>query len=297
MDDDRNTIPRGDGLGARRIQREFRLHADRQLSLATIPNLLMAAGVKALVKALCPTCSKRYSRPIPSECVQMDAIKVLPGVYQYTAIDDCSRFRPLCVWPQRNGRHALLFVDRVVEEMPFPIQQIRTDRGIDFFSEVVQKNLQQECIKFRPISPRSLYLKCKIKRSPLTDRIEVRWRHSPQNLDIAQRIEKWPLNYNWRRSHGSLSDKTPVEAIAFPDRLMPMREDVLRCLRIEPKTDSIPQLENQSSDSGTTPTFVQARGEFGRQVIGARGKLKTTRSIDIKSVTRTAQHLMRLRRR
>jgi transposase InsO family protein len=239
MDDDWTAILRlrGDGLGARRIQGELRLHADRQLSLATIHKVLKAARVKPLVKAHRPTRSKRYSRSIPGECVQMDTMKVVPGVYQYTAIDDCSRFRVLGVYPRRSGRNTLLFLDRVVEEMPFPIQRMQTDRGTEFFAEVVQKRLQQECIKFRPIPPRSPHLNGKVERSQLTDLIEFWSRHSPQVPDIAQRIEEWQFDYNWRRSHGSLSGRTPVEAIAVPDHLMPMREDVSRAY--EPSRERI----------------------------------------------------------
>jgi len=88
----------------------------------------------------------------------MDTMKIARGVYQYTAIDDCSRFRVLAVYPRRNARNMLLFLDRVIEEMPFPIQRIQTDRGGEFFAESVQRRLMSECIKFRPIPPRFPHL-------------------------------------------------------------------------------------------------------------------------------------------
>ena len=63
----------------------------------------------------------------------MDTTKIAPGIIQYTAVDDCSRYSVLAVYSRRSGANTLLFLDQVVEEMPFPIRRIQTDRGRDFF--------------------------------------------------------------------------------------------------------------------------------------------------------------------
>ncbi len=41
--------------------------------------------------------TKRYDRPVPGDRVQMDTCKIRPGLYQYTAIDDCSRWQVLAL--------------------------------------------------------------------------------------------------------------------------------------------------------------------------------------------------------
>lgn len=146
---------RAERNGARRIQNELRLYEQRELSLATIHKILCGAAVKPLIRARRPLQPKRYSRPVPGDRVQMDTMKIAPGVYQYTAVDDCSRFRVLAVYPRRNARNILAFLDRVIEEMPFPIQRIQSDRGGEFFAESVQRRLMEDGIKFRPIPPRS----------------------------------------------------------------------------------------------------------------------------------------------
>ena len=92
----------------------------------------------------------RYQRPIPGDRVQMDTCKIAPGIYQYTAIDDCSRYRVLDVFNRRSAANTLIFIDKVIEEMPFPIQRIQTDRGTEFFAEKVQRKLMDYGIKFRP---------------------------------------------------------------------------------------------------------------------------------------------------
>ncbi|SAK93247.1 hypothetical protein AWB75_06647 [Caballeronia catudaia] len=103
---DRATILRlrGERKGARRIQSDLRLNEQRELSLATIHKILCEASVKPLVRYRRPETPKRYSRPVPGDRVQMDTMKVARGVYQYTAIDDCSRFRVLAVYSRRNAQ-------------------------------------------------------------------------------------------------------------------------------------------------------------------------------------------------
>jgi hypothetical protein len=56
-------------------------------SLVTIHKVLSAAKVKPLAKPRRPLHPKRYSRPIPGDRVQMDTMKIAPGVYQFTAVD------------------------------------------------------------------------------------------------------------------------------------------------------------------------------------------------------------------
>lgn len=212
--------------GARRIQSELRLQQQAELSLATIHKILKAAQSAPLIRATRRSLVKRYARAIPGERIQMDTMKVARGVYQYTAVDDCSRFRVLGLYPRATGKNTLLFLDRVIEEMPFPIQRIQTDRGGEFFAEGVQKRLMAEFIKFRPIAPRSPHLNGKVERSQLTDRIEFWSTHSAKEEGIEQYLEEWQFDYNWRRPHGSLGGMTPAMRSGEMAELIPLREEV-----------------------------------------------------------------------
>jgi transposase-like protein len=66
----------------------------------------------------------RYERPIPGEHVQMHTCKIAPGLYQYTAIDDCTRVRVLALYPRRSAANSLLFLEKAIEEIQFPIQRM-----------------------------------------------------------------------------------------------------------------------------------------------------------------------------
>lgn len=217
---------RTEPTGARRSQNALRLHASRELSLATMHKILSEAGVKPLIRFRRAAQPKRYSGPVPGERVQVDTMKIARAVSQSTAIDDCSQCRILARYPRRNARNTLLFLVRVIEEMPFPIQRIQTDRGGEFFAESVPRRSMSEGIKFRPIPPRSPHLNGKVERSQLTDLNEFWMHHQPTADAIGDPIEEWQFDYHWRRRHGSLGGKTPVDRLAELTEIPPLAEAV-----------------------------------------------------------------------
>lgn len=200
-------------IGARRIQIEMGLSQEHWLSRTIIQRTLDRAKVKPLKRPRRPARPLRYNRPVPGDRVQLDTMKIKAGMYQYTAVDDCSRFRVLGLYPRRAGKYTVAFLERVIEEMPFPIQRIQTDRGTEFFAEIVQNWLKENFIKFRPIPPRSPHLNGKVERSQLTDLQEFWAIRAALPMQNPDEIEYWQFDYNWRRPHGSLNGKPPAERI------------------------------------------------------------------------------------
>ncbi len=80
-EDDRQLIlqMRRLGQGARRIQSELRLHHAREFALDTIHKVLVSAKVRPLSRPRRPQTSKRYSRQVPGDRVQMDTMKIAAG--------------------------------------------------------------------------------------------------------------------------------------------------------------------------------------------------------------------------
>lgn len=95
----------------------------------------------------------------------MDTCKIGSNLYQYTAIDDCTRYRVLRLYDRRTAANTLDFLEAVLEEMPFPIQRIQTDRGRKFFALKIQKRPAEVGVKFRPNKPGSPHLNGKVERS------------------------------------------------------------------------------------------------------------------------------------
>ena len=154
----------------------------------------------------------RYSRAVPGERVQVDTTKIALGIYQYTTFDDCTRFRVLGIYSRRTAKNSVCFLqERMIEEFPFPIQRIQSDRGAEFFGLEFQRAMQTNCIRFRPIRPRSPHLNGKVERSQKTDKFEFYPTIEPSDPELAVRLEEWQFFYNWHRPHSSLGGKTPIE--------------------------------------------------------------------------------------
>lgn len=127
-------------IGARRLQCELLLNHDIGLSLGTIHKILTISEAKPLLKQGKKSHWRRYEASLPGERIQMDTCKIGPGMYQYTAIDDCSRYRVMKLYQRRTAANTLLFLEDLLEEMPFPIQRIQTDRGLEFLQKASRKN-------------------------------------------------------------------------------------------------------------------------------------------------------------
>jgi transposase InsO family protein len=214
-------------LGSRRIHSELKRAHDFDVSRTTIDKVLRAMDVKPLSRPRRHRKgSTRYARLIPGERIQMDTCKIAPAVYQYTAIDDCTRIRVLAVYPRRTAANSLLFLERLNEEMPFPVQAIQTDRGREFFAYCFQEKLMQYAIKFRPIKPASPHLNGKVERSQRTDLDEFYPTVDPKSPDLQERLQEWQDHYNQYRPHGSLNGRTPWEAWLERVALTPFHDDV-----------------------------------------------------------------------
>ena len=183
-------------LGARRIQSELKRLHDTSLGIATIHNILKRNEVKAVRKFRRKVDYIRYEQPIPGDRIQMDTCKIGPGLYQYTSIDDCTRYRVLRLYSRRTAANTLEFLDCVIDEMPFPIQRIQTDRGREFFAVKVQERLKEYNIKFRPNKPASPHLNGKVERSQKTDKMEFYATVDIANANLDSLLAEWQHYYN-----------------------------------------------------------------------------------------------------
>ncbi len=199
-------------LGSRRIQSELSRNFNFSLSRATLSKVLRKLKAVPLKKSRIPRKGRhRYERSIPGERVQVDTCQIAPGLYQYTAVDDCTRIRCLALYKRRTAANSLLFLEQIIEEMPFPIQRIQTDRGREFFAYKFQEQLKKYAIKFRPIKPASPHLNGKVERSQRTDLEEFYPTVDLQDPDLSDKLRDWQDYYNEFRPHGSLDGKTPWE--------------------------------------------------------------------------------------
>jgi hypothetical protein len=132
----------------------------------------------------------------------------------------------LAIFRRRTAASTVAFLERLLEELPFPVQRVQTDRGREFFAVLVQQWLMDHGIKFRPIKPASPHLNGKVERSQKTDREEF-WAVADLNSpDLELRLAEWQHYYNWDRPHGSLNGETPIERLHTKSEDTPFWDEV-----------------------------------------------------------------------
>jgi transposase InsO family protein len=214
-------------LGIKRLRHELhRLHG-LLLSPATLHKILLRHALNVLPRRKRNRHKpRRYSRPVPCDRVQMDTCKIRPGVYQFTAVDDCSRYLVAGLARRRTAAASLIFLDQVFEEMPFPIQRLQSDRGTEFFAEAVQRRLMAEAVKFRPTPPRSPHLNGKVERVQRTVLEEFWPTVDAKAPDVVERLAEWVHYYNWDRRHEALNGSTPIDRVCERASKTPLHGEV-----------------------------------------------------------------------
>lgn len=192
-------------IGSRRLQNELQRLHDVHLSSATIHKVLKRNQVGPLRRPPRRRRVKRYEKKVPGEQIQMDTMKVAAGLFQYTAIDDCSRFQVMKLYPRRTAANTLEFLEHVLDEMPFPSQRIKTDRGTEFTAYDFQETLEERRIKWRPNKPRMPHLNGKVERVQRTDLQEF---YATADVSLSldalnEQLLVYQDYYNYERLHGS----------------------------------------------------------------------------------------------
>ena len=166
---------------------------------------------------------QRYEKPQPGHRLQMDVkfLERIPGtqkrLYQFTAIDDCTRIRVLKVFDACNQRTAISFLNEVVRRLPFRVLVLQTDNGAEFQSQF-HWHAQSLDIQHVYIRPRTPHLNGKVERSHRVDDQEFY-----QLLDkggitddihlFNDKLREWEDYYNYHRPHGALDGQTPYERL------------------------------------------------------------------------------------
>lgn len=231
-------------LGARRIQHELRREQQCFLSLETIHKVLLRHPTPPVRRPKRPVNPKRYSMHVPGERAQMDTMKLAPGLYQYTLVDDCTRYLVAALYPRRTAANTLAFLEDALAQVPFPIQRLQTDNGTEFLAYKVRDRLLELRIKHRPIRPRTPHLNGKVERAQKTVLDEFYATTSLDSLTLADDLEDWLTDYNYRRVHGSLG-MSPIDRWVELEEAIPLWEAHLATFDVKKEMDYVDQLTLQ----------------------------------------------------
>ncbi len=234
-------LRRARNFGARRIQQELRCQHQFRVGLEAIHTVLKRHQAPPLRRPKRPQPPLRYSAALPGERMQLDTMKLAPGLYQYTLVDDCTRYLVAALYPRRTAANTVAFLEQALEELPFPIQRLQTDNGTEFMAYRVRDYLLQLCIKHRPIPPGTPHLNGKVERVQQTMLAEFYAITTFESPSLEEDLGVWLLDYNYRRVHGSLG-KTPMQRWAELNEQTPFWEDVIAAFDLMKEANYVDQL-------------------------------------------------------
>ena len=161
---------------------------------------------------------KPYEKMLyPGQRVQID-VKVVPSAcivgesqgekfYQYTAIDEYSRFRYLEAFKEQSSYSSAVFVEHLLKKFPFKIECIQTDNGQEFTKALgsaknpkptmFENKLKQHDIHHKLIRPYTPRHNGKVERSHRKDNEYFYATHKFYSFDdFVKQLKVYNYNYN-----------------------------------------------------------------------------------------------------
>jgi len=223
------------GYGPERIA--YYLQKDNGIRMApsTIGHVLKREGlIQARPKKAKKKHTKRYQMPNPGGLVQMD-VKYVPYLikgrryYQFTAIDDCSRWRFADIYPEKSTYSTSLFTEKLIRQAPFTIRCIQTDGGPEFTNQyisapkcvlkepaihILDKICAEHNIRHRLTPVATPQINGKVERSHRIDEEEFYRIKQYKNANLLKdNFQTWIHKYNYQRPHGGINMQTPAHKL------------------------------------------------------------------------------------
>lgn len=144
---------------------------------------------------------------VPKSCITGNAWDAGLRLYQYTAIDECTRYRYLGAFEEQSTYSSKVFLDQLVHFFPFKIHKVQTDNGFEFtkkFSKakegdltLFEKQLQVYGIAYQKIRPYTPRHNGKVERSHRKDNEYFYASHSFYSLeDFKTQLAAYNRRYN-----------------------------------------------------------------------------------------------------
>lgn len=160
-------------------------------------------------------------KEVPYACLRGALRRDGKHLYQWTAIDECTRIRFVYGFEEHTPENTVKFLKMLLKEFPFPIKTIQTDNGTEFTYKFISDTEKSPMDKFLDkmgighvlIPPRTPWHNGKVERSHRNDqRYFYDWEkfHSVDELN-----EKLKVHLEWsnNKSMRTLGRKTPVQLL------------------------------------------------------------------------------------
>ena len=221
-------------FGAKKIKKRLEKGYGVQIHWQTVHKVL--AREKLVSKQIRIQKKERFlpKSTVPGELVEVDVayVRKFRGrwLYQFTAIDSCTRWRYLWIRSEQSNRAAVRFIRKLAAAAPFRIQGIKTDNASIFTNyytgykkssdpmtprrHIFDLTCQQLGITHYLIDPGKPQQNGRVERSHRTDREEF-WNtikfHSFSELQ--KKLATYTKWHNEEREHLGIDGLTPIEKL------------------------------------------------------------------------------------
>ena len=161
-------------------------------------------------------------KEVPYNCLRGSVLRNNKHLYQWTAIDECTRMRFVYGFEEHTPENSVRFLLMVIKAFPFRIKTIQTDNGTEFTYKYISdenicpfdKALQKLGIKHKLIPPRTPWHNGKVERSHRNDqRYFYDWETFRSVEELNQKLEKH-LKWSNNKTMRTLGRKSPVQLLA-----------------------------------------------------------------------------------
>ena len=165
---------------------------------------------------------------VPKSCIAKQGLSD-GGFFQYTFIDEYSRFRILEGFKEKSTYSSSEFIRHCVEKFPYAIECVQTDNGSEFTNRLnskatsqmtlFEKTLEELCIRHKLIKPMTPRHNGKVERSHRKDNEYFYACHSFYSFeDYTKQLSVWQRKYN-NFPMRPLGWRSPKDILfSFPDR-------------------------------------------------------------------------------
>ena len=161
-------------------------------------------------------------KEVPYNCLRGKVLRDGKHLYQWTAIDECTRMRFVYGFEEHTPENTVKFLKMLLKAFPFKIQTIQTDNGTEFTYKYISetetspldKILNRLGIKHKLIPPRTPWHNGKVERSHRNDqRYFYDWETFRNVDELNEKLEKH-LEWSNNKPMRTLGYKSPKQLLA-----------------------------------------------------------------------------------
>ena len=160
-------------------------------------------------------------KEVPYNCLKGAARRDGKHLYQWTAIDECTRIRFVYGFEEHTPENSVKFFKMLQKIFPFKIQTIQTDNGTEFTYKYISDTelcpfdiaLKNAGVQHRLIPPRTPWHNGKVERSHRNDqRYFYNWEKFASVEDLNRKL-KDHLRWSNRKPMRTLGGKSPLDLL------------------------------------------------------------------------------------